>query len=428
MVVLNINEKQWYIYEKGFAEDVINDMFKEYFDELYQKDAVERRLIEIWKRISMKIPERAILVEKDSVLYSVTSDLEFEVTPEDFFEIDEVSHPILIECFNCCYTKFKNLLKNYKNWNDKSDTKLRETDIIPNVYLGTQNHYTPYIESLSNTLEIKKTSFEKILSISLKNKMCEQVCPKILKVYESAILQSNPIMLITKTDFIFGCKVGIQKIYAVTDDLKVQEVTYSLIERELDEIIHEVVPEDTDFLANIIYNFIMLPLKKAEPFIRINKVQNNGLNATIFLREKEIPVVCSLSMSDFYTFLKNGEKSDFPTDSRIRYDYERIIEDPISPKQGMNEFTKINKEMFNGMVCYVEDKGKSAYIYGSEERYNFLYQIKNGKIEEIYNSYEMITKNSDEYKKIKEETEKVKKQGSYSFWKLTIPKKKSKKI
>ena len=96
MILLNINDRKWYYYEKGFAEDVIDMMFEEYFGELYQKDAVKWRLDEIWEKISMKIPKRAVFVEKDSVLYSVSSNLKFEAVPEEFFEIDEISHPVLI--------------------------------------------------------------------------------------------------------------------------------------------------------------------------------------------------------------------------------------------------------------------------------------------------------------------------------------------
>jgi len=44
MILLNINDRKWYYYEKGFAEDVIDMMFEEYFGELYQKDAVKWRL------------------------------------------------------------------------------------------------------------------------------------------------------------------------------------------------------------------------------------------------------------------------------------------------------------------------------------------------------------------------------------------------
>lgn len=421
MILLNINEKRWYIYKEGFAENVINDMFNEYFNKLYQKDAVKWRIKEIWEKISINIPKQAIFVEKDSVLYSVNSELKFELAPEDFFEIDEVSHPILIGCFNHCYSEFKNLIKNYRNWNNEDNAQLRKTDSIANVYLKTMSrYYVPNIESLSSTLESAQCTFNEILSTSLKSRMREQVCPKIVEVYKNAILQINPVMLITRTDY------QIQKIYAVTDNLEVEEVTYSLIERELDEIIRKVVPEDTDFLGNRIYNFMMLPLKNVRPCIRINKVQKAGLNATIFLTEKDIPVVCDFGLDYFYAFIKaKPDYYTFPTCSYIRYDNSNYVNiSSVSPEIGMRKIQEVNKNMFNEMSCYIEKTDSIYRIYSNDDseklpRYKQLYKLNNGEVKEICN-YFSIKKGSPEYNLIEKETANAKKQGCYSFWEISF--------
>ena len=430
MILLNINERKWYVHKEGFAEDVINDMFKEYFKELYQEDAMIWRISEMWEKISIKIPKQAVFVEKDAVLYSLNSDLKFEVAPEDFFEIDEVSHPVLIECFKECYSEFKNLIKNYRAWNDEQSDSIRQTDSIANIYLQTSTKYVPDIESLSETLNSAEHTFDRILNVSLKPKISNHVKHRIVKVYESSLLQSDSIMLITKTD---SCT---QKKYAVTENLEVEEVTYSIIERELEEIIHEVVPKDTDFLVNRIYNFMMLPLSNVEPCIRINKVQDIGLNATIFFEEKGIPVVCDFSLKHFYAFLRiEHDYRYFPTKAEIRYyDNRKICVESISPEIGVKEFQKINRTMFENMSCYFEYCGKEyiTYHYTSEYGYqrkekntqhNILYKMHKGKLEKIFKEEEVKedTSEHENFKKIiEQEGRKAKEQGSYAFWEITF--------
>lgn len=427
MIILNIDEKRWYSYKKGFAEDVINDMFKEYFNELYQENAAKRRVKEIWEKISTKIPKEAIFVEKDSVLYSVTSDLKFEVTPKDFFEIDEVSHPILIECFNHCYLKFRGLIENYKDWNgEDSDVSLGKIDTMINVYWIVSQCVVAQFETLPETIKYARDKFEKILSISLKSKMCNQICSKISDMYESVILQSNPIMLMTKIEG------DIQKIYAVTSNLEMEEVTFSLIERELEETIHEVIPEDTDYLVNRIYNFMMLPLKGMEPYIRINRIQKSGINATLFLRDKEIPVVSDLEWDYFYTFLKTdiGTKY-FPISNMTRYLEKSLDVKRIPPSDGMEKIKQVNNEMFDEITCYVADYTKRYVLEHAPKEFFYLYKLKNGKINPVIEEgrsffsstrdYETtIYKNTDEYNTIEKETKKAKQQGCYSFWKIPI--------
>lgn len=430
MILLNINEAKCYIYKEGFAEDIINDMFKDYFDELYQEDTVKWRIDEMWEKILIKIPKRAVLIEKDSILYSVNSDLKFKIAPEDFFEIDEVSHPVLIDCFNKCYSEFKNLIENYRLWSDKKgNIGTQTTDSIANIFLGTSGVYKPHIESLSETLNRAELRFNKILDISLKPKMANQICPKIVKTYESSLLQINPIILITKTDSYT------QKIYAVADNLEVEEVTYSLIERELEEIIHGVVPKDTEFLVNRIYNFMMLPLTymRVKPYIRINRVHDTTLNATIFLKTMDIPVICNLDFKEMYAFLKvKANREGFPYSEEIRYgEYKNVNVESMKPEIGVKIFSKINKSMFDDMSCYVEVPGKryieyiiaNSTLQRSYSDYNILYKMDKGKLEIVYGNYE-TEKHTPKHEKFKgimdAEYSKVKKQGSYAFWKITF--------
>lgn len=424
MIILNINERKWYIYKEGFAEKVINDMFEKYFSELYQKNAVKWRINEIWEQISIKIPKRSVFVEKDSILYSVNSDLKFEIAPEDFFEIDEVSHPILIECFNKCYSEFKNLIKNYREWSTENENECRKTETIANIFLQTSTRYIPRVKNFSKTIESAKDEFYSRLEVSLKEKMCNDVADKIAKVYESALLQSSPIMLITKTD------CNIRKIYAITEDLEVEEVTYSLIEREVEEIIHEVVPEDTDFLVNMVYNYMMLPLGNVEPCIRINKVQKEGINATIFLEDKDIPVVCDLELKEFYAFLKIKHDGGFPSSRKIRYHNNNVCVEALSPNYGLRKIQEVNQTMFDNMTCYVENAGETYiyyyYSYGYQDYetdscHNLLYKLKNCKAQEVYKE-KKINKKSSDFEKIKESIEKegakAEKQGCYAFWRI----------
>ncbi len=425
MILLNINDRKWYYYEKGFAEDVIDMMFEEYFGELYQKDAVKWRLDEIWEKISMKIPKRAVFVEKDSVLYSVSSNLKFEAVPEEFFEIDEISHPVLIECFKKCYSEFKNIMKSYKEWDKEVIRNVPENNFIANVYLGTSRYYVPKIEYLSKTLDSAKYKFKEILQISLKPKMCNEVIDKIIELYNNTLLQNNPIMLITK-EYDWGIK-----IYAVTDSLEIKEVTYSLIERELEEIIHEIVPEDTDFLVNRIYNHMIFPSKFVKPYIRIKKVQNKGLiNAILYLKENDIPVVSDYKLKEFYTFLKITHNGKLPFNRWIRYKNYQICIDAMEPCDGMEKISKVNQKMFNEMSCYVENPGKQYERYDYDRDYgschlttscNLLYKLKDGKIEKVYRSSTVNSSGYEKFKKImEEEGAKADKEGVYAFWKITL--------
>lgn len=429
MILININERQCYIYKEGFAEDIMNDMFEEYFSELYQENAVKWRVCEINEKISLQIPKQSIFVEKDSVLYSVNDSLEFTAVPNELFQIDEITHPVLMGCFEKCYSNFKNLMENYRNWDTVENSSDQNSDFIANVFLKTVSRYTAEVESLSTTLKEAGYKFNSILRTSLKAKMSEKICTKIVELYKNTILQNNPIMLISKKDGY------VKKIYAVTDNLEVEEVEYSLIERELEEIIHEVIPEDTDFLVNMIYNFMIAPLIEVKPCVRINKIQDAGINATIFLEKNDIPVVCDFNMKYFYAFLKGKRNGGFPTTRQIRYHNELIDSESMDPKKGMEIFRKFNPIMFDEMSCYVEntDEKYQSYEYSGYTRYtgntvySILYRIKKGVLEPVYNQIE-IKERTEEYKKfealMKKEGEKANKQGCYAFWTITIKDKK----
>ena len=428
MIMVDPDERKWYENDVSnhFAEDVINDMFKNYFKEIYQENAVKRRLSEIWEKITIKIPKYSVFVIKDSTLYSLTSDLNFEIAPEDFFEIDEVSHPILIECFEKCYSKFKDLIKNYKKW--EFCYECGGENSLVNIGLTTKKGFTPWVQDLNFTLGEARSKFDDILCLSLKSKLLDKISPKIIEVYKSALLQNDPVMLVTR-----NYNGDLQKIYAITENLEAKEVTYSLIERELEEIIHEVVPEDTDFLVNRIYNSIMLPLKEVNPCIRINHVKEKGINATIYLAESDLPVVCGFSLKYFYAFLKTEHNSDyFPFSRKIRYCSNYYINTKIRyPEDGLEIIQKINQEMFNNISCYVELVGKKYSYYWYDNyfvsqrkptNYNILYRLENGKVIEVFD--EEIRKNEKEEKSfnslMKKIDKKIEEERSYAFWEITF--------
>lgn len=390
MLILNINKNECFISKNAFAEDEINDMFKEYFDELYCENAAKVRMEELWKKISFKIPRKAIFIEKDSILYTINSNLKFEKAPKDFFEIDECSHPALIDCFEECYVKFKKMIENYRNWSKKENNDSIYRVFLQNEYAN--DHKFADIEELKDNLAEVRNNLLSILGISLKAKISGQICNEIMELYKNELLKIEPIMLIAKTDF------PLQKTYAVTTDLKVEEVTYSLIEREIEEIIYKVIPEDTDFLVNRIYNFIMLPLADIKPYIRINKLQTKGFNATMFLSEKNIPVVCYYSQLDrYYTFLKTKEKgtlgTEFPTYKIIRYLHDYMRTETMDPESGIHILREIDERMFDGIICYVRD-----------DKWNMYFKLKDNSIEKI--------DKSNNIKAIKEE-------GTYVFWEIT---------
>lgn len=423
MIVININERKYYIYKRGYytydnysPEYTITEMFEEHFNSIYKRNAVRRRLDEIWEKISMQIPENSIFVEKDSILYCINSSLEFEIVPKDIFEIDESAHPVLIECFEKCYSEFKNLIENYRNWESENDENVQNINSIGNVFLKTSG-YKDTIEDLSITLANAKEKFSSILNVSLKDDIACQLSDKIVEVYKSALLQDNPIMLITK-------KQGyIKKIYAVTENLEVREVEYFLIEREIEEIVYEVIPEDADFLGNRIYNFMMFPLCDVKPYIRINKVQRAGINATIFLKEKDIPVICDLELKCFYAFLKINHNDGFPTSKQIRYDKDMISVTPLSPERGIRIFLEFDETIFNEMLCYIEHSGKKYefYDYNRDSEHKLLYRMNNGNIEPVYNESRIRynSEASERFEKtMKSEIEDANKQGIYSFWEI----------
>ena len=59
MYVINLDEKKLYEFagEKG-AEEIMNDMFEEYFQRTYQESTVKSLVEDMWKHIEIKIPKK----------------------------------------------------------------------------------------------------------------------------------------------------------------------------------------------------------------------------------------------------------------------------------------------------------------------------------------------------------------------------------
>lgn len=436
MILLNINEEKVYSYKEGFIEIILNEMFGEYFNELYQESVAKIRTKEIWREISMEIPERAIFVEKDTILYTLSRDLKFEVVPKEFFKMKRVSHNIFFECFTKCYSKFKSFLENYRECADEQI--IEGVSNVYNIYLDTLK-----VEDLSKTLRNAENVFADILGITLKEKLINIVLPKIVTEYERVLLKEKPIMLITKEHSEF------EKVYAVMGDLSTKEVDYSIMEEELENIISEVIPEDTDFLVNRLYNFIISHNMEVRSCIRITEIKKEGLIAKIFSNEGSIPIVGDLDMKTFYAFVKNNHRQEFLPNVYIKYSNDKI---PVDIKHNylrlnsiIEKMKKINKTMFDKISCYVEcyeeryRKELAGYQIAGvldfenpvlspkrrgfmgtgkfvDTQYNILYKLNKGKLLQCTVPVGYIDEQVDEF--LEAEYKKAYKNGCYSFWEI----------
>ena len=152
MIVIDFDENKSYLYYyngvfrvDSSVEGIINEMFKEHLDQFYQESTRESQIKELWKQITMNIPKRTVFVVKNAQQYYLTEDLHFETIPEEFLEINHTAHMILAECFETCYRQFKDLLKNYKVWENTYESTL------PAIYLNGCKY--PVIGDLENFLE-----------------------------------------------------------------------------------------------------------------------------------------------------------------------------------------------------------------------------------------------------------------------------------
>lgn len=403
MIVINIDNSKYYELEKGFAENVLKSMFKEYFDELYQANIVWDQLCEIWTMVSMNIPKGAVFVVKNEILYYFTEkDLEFKKAPKKFFEIDNSAHVIHKECFQKCYLDFNDMLNNYM------DFKSSDITLKANVHFQDDKCW---IEDLNKTLSNKKNTFENILKISFKDKLCSTISSEIEKLYKKALLTNNPIMFITRAE---GER---ETLYLVTDELKAEEVSYSHIVRELQEIINMNMPCDKKNLSNRIYNAIMLPLRNTPPCIRIEKVQENGVEAILSLKDKDVHVFRRYGYSKYYAFLPIEHNSrEFPY-----YVGDKVTSVYLAkPSVGLSVISGINKTMFNNMSCYVESDEKCCWVGYEDTRYNGVFRLNNYTITDLVNGGH-FDRNSAKHKDLMSVDKKIEQEGSYAFFEIVFP-------
>ena len=417
MIVIDFDENKSYRYSyrkltgASSVEGIINEMFKEHLGEFYQESTRDAQIKELWKQITMKIPKRTVFVVKNAQQYYLTEDLHFETVPEEFLEINPTAHMMLAECFETCYRQFKDLLKNYKVWENPYEATL------PTIYLDAGNRNISKGE-VEKFLENEQEEFEKILNVSLKSRMIDIVSPRIKEIYRSVYLDNEPIMLIIKTEG------DIREIYSVSSELMVEKIQYIHIERQLEEIINRHVPVDSDFLVNRLYNHIMMPSKNIMPYVRIRTVNEKGINATLFTPDRQIPIVSDLQFKKVYIFaLIEHNANGYPQSSyKINGDTIRI--QPVSPKEGLREMQKMNETMFQDMTCYIEDIGKKYRIHGRDFDTNkmetwdaedsLVYKLKQGELS-LMESLEMP---SSEWHKVEEIGRKAQKNGVYAFFRV----------
>ena len=393
------------------AKLIIDKMFEEYFMEFYQENAMKSQMTEIWKQISINIPEETVFVVKNAQQYYLTEDLHFETIPEVFFEISNTAHIVLAECFETCYSRFTDWMGNYKDWKQKEIN-------LPTIYISERKH--PDVGGVEGFFEDEKVRFERILNVSLKPKMIDSVSPKIMELYRSEILDNEPIMLIIKTD---GDTI---EIYSVSNELMVKKVQYLHMERQLQEIISRHVPVDSDFLANRLYNYIWMPSKWIKPYIRIETVNKNGINATLFITDRQIPIVSDLEFKKVYTFALIEHNANVYPNSPYSMCGDFISIQPVSPEEGLREMQEMNETMFQDMTCYVEYVGEKYRIHGMDpdtckegtwdEEDSLVYELKQGELSLM----ESLTLESIENgcSRIKEVARKARKEGVYAFFKV----------
>ncbi len=417
MKIFNLDEKAVYTSTPDlFAEDFIEELVKKYFSALYQEETKQDMVNEmLYKEISYNIDRMAYFIEKDSKMYMLTynynsrSGLKLKLVPEDFYNLKRNdAHHIFFECFERCYGEFKEEIKNYKS---KWKKKIYKEKIIGNIY-WKDNHPKlyqrdiPRFEEYTTYLRKVRNKIREILSISLKS--VDKTLSKIMELYEELILENNEGLIITID------KSPYQKKYAVTKDskgLKFQEITYSLIENDLERIINQILPIDFEYLVNRIYNYFVMPLAtNLKPYMRINQLTEKSVSVTVYLESMCLLAISDQELKNWYTFVKlkydEGENLfEFPTTSSPYKGHILCCE--LSPEEGVKQFKRLNSDMLEGVECYVMD----MLNYNAEgNRKNVLYRIKNEEVRRIGEKYSLT----------ESMVEKVRQEGIYAFYKVLI--------
>lgn len=312
-------------------------------------------------------------------------------------------------------------MKSYKEWNQVSIKPLG------NIYLNFPNatRCISRLGSITQTLEEAGEAFTKRLVKTFKSPLCDEVGASILKSYEGLLFSEKPVMFVTTTNLVSN----VRKVYGITEDLHIVEIPNSLIERELEDILHKLIPQDTDFLGNAIYNYIMLPLISVPPYIRVNSVQDSGINATICFEERNIPIICDQSFTYGYalTSMSGVNQNDFPISTQIRFNSKiKLQVEPIHPLDGIRAFQKVDSNIFKDTGCYFQFPGEKYTIKDTHYEYtinkNLLYYLDArghlGRLgDKVYSNYSYVTKAREELNNI---AGKAIKAGCYAFWRIKL--------
>lgn len=399
MMFINLDEHKIYekdesIFRSCSVEVIINRMFEEYLRQFYQEHAIYSQVKELWKQVSVNIPEATVFIVKDGRQYYLTKDLHFETVPKETFEISNTAHIVLAECFETCYSEFKKIIGDYKKWKHEKITLL---------IIGVRDRF--WKQEMEDFLDEEQARFKEILKISLKQRMIDDITPKIMSLYRSVNLENETIMLIQKF------KGDSREIHSVSSKLMVEKVSYLHVGRQLEEIISRYVPVDTDFLVNRLYNHIMMPKKDIKPYIRIKTVNENGVNAILFTPDGQIPVVSNWQFTKIYLFTLIKHNTERYPNSPYIINGDTISIRPISPEEGLCEMRKLNETMFQDMTCYVEYVGKRYSSSSDFDSDNLLYELQKGRLCNIVNRF-----TTKAY--LKEKLEKAQEEGSYAFFQV----------
>ena len=415
MILIDLDKHMVYEdYMETTQREIINEMFEEYFDKYYENKAKKLHVKELWKQISINIPEGITLfLRKNAQWYYFNRNLHFKTMPKKLFEINKTAHIILAKCFETCYRNFNNLFKDYKGWTGS------ENITIP--YIRVEGDQVDVIDSEAFLESLQVSDFYSILRISFLRKRVDEIIPKIMELYRSVFLDNKPIMFIAKYN-----KYGFKEIWSISNELRAKKISFSLIERELEEIINKNLAIDSDFLVNRLYNEIMMPGGKIKPYIRIKTVNEEGMEGTLFTSDRIIPIVMNwrYSGSNYnsaytFSFVYSNLIEDVKCQELKTIDGSDIIIEPINPIRGLDRIKEVNKSMFKNMTCYVVDLNRNYFVKGEVRKLqeHLLYKLEQGKLTLINSSGEV---DIADISLIQERYQEATKEGIYAFFKVTL--------
>ena len=348
MYLINLDENKRYEFEgEKYAEDIMYNMFFEYFERTYTEDAASNFSDDIWENVKMQIPKYVMFLKKDKMLYYIeiienTDKDEYEdefvrieIAPRSFFKIKKNVHRVLKECFDECNRKFEKTMQNISSETGWKSTTFTMMNLR---YDEESEQYEKWkCEDLQKHLIDKQKNFKKFArGGGLKGRLCEEVVSNILEKYRNILLANNPIMFITN--------VNTEEIYSVDKDLVAKKISFFSIREYLEEIIGEILPRDYDFLVNRIYNYIIFPKEGIPAQMRIKKVNKNGLSGVFYGEEETFPIVRS-KRGNYYTIIPIKSNEDNVYKIRQRFGY--CSSSPISLKNSSLYTNTINLSIKN---------------------------------------------------------------------------------